>query len=175
MIEKSSAVPSPKISAAVKVVSAETFAEQMNKIFQSIARRAFEIFESTDRSPGHEAEHWFKAESELFRHVPAKVTETPEAFNIRADLPGFEAQQLQVSVEPRKLTITGKREIRNEKKVGNTVYAEQRSDELFRVFDLTAEINPGATVATLKGGILNLTLPKKGVQKRLRVEPKAAA
>jgi HSP20 family protein len=175
MIEKSSAGPSPKVSAAVKVVSAETFAEQMNKIFQAIARRAFEIFESTDRSPGHELEHWLKAESELFRNVTSKVTETAEAFNIRADVPGFEAHQLQVSVEPRKLMITGKREIRNEKKVGNAFYAEQHFDELFRVFDLTAEINPGAAVATLKGGILNVTLPKKGVQKRLRVEPKAAA
>lgn len=45
--------------------SSEKISKQFSQISDGIARRAFDIFESRGRSPGHELEDWFRAESEL--------------------------------------------------------------------------------------------------------------
>ena len=43
--------------------------DRFDQIYNSIAKRAFEIFESNGRNFGHEFDDWFKAESELLHPV----------------------------------------------------------------------------------------------------------
>jgi HSP20 family protein len=90
-------------------------------------------------------------------------------------VPGFSTKELTIDVEPRRLTISGKHETKEESKKGKTVYSEQCAKEILRVVDLPAEIDSSKVNATLKDGVLNLEMPKAAHAKTVRVEPRAAS
>ena len=152
--------PEAKEAAGLRLVQPETLFERMSLIHNEIARHAFEIFESKGGVFGHELDDWFKAETKLLHPVHVNISETADALEVDAEVPGFDAKDLQVSVEPERLTISGKKEISEESKKGKTIYKEQCSNEILRVIDLPAEVDTVRVTATLKNGILNLALPK---------------
>ena len=157
-----------------KAVERGKVLDQFDQIYNSIAKRAFEIFESNGRSFGHEFDDWFKAESELLHPVHVRIAESDEALTVEAEVPGFEAKDLQINVEPRRLTISGKKETKEEQKKGKAVYQEQCSNEILRVIDLPAEVVASKAAATLKNGMLELQMPKSPKTKASRIEVKPA-
>ncbi len=160
---------------SLKVVESNTLLDRMNRIREEIARRAFEIFESGGGTIGHDLDNWFKAEAELLHPVHVNITESNEALNIQAEVPGFNANELEVSLEPSRLTISGKKETTKEdKKKGKTIYQEQCSSELLRIIDLPVEVNAGKSIATLRNGVLEISAPKAAQTKANRVEVKVA-
>jgi HSP20 family molecular chaperone IbpA len=158
----------------VKAARIESSLEQMDHLYEAISRRAFELFEKEGRVDGHHMRHWLEAERELLHPVHIRMEETDGEFLVRAELPGFTASDIEVSVQPRRLTITGKRESKQENKQGDAVYAEQCSDEIFRTIELPAEANVANVTATLKDGILEVQLPKAAATKPTFVEPQSA-
>jgi HSP20 family protein len=149
----------------VRATSLEGNLERMEHLNETIARRAFEIYEAEGRIDGHHLRHWLEAERELLHPVHLKLDDTDGEFVVRAELPGFSASDIEVSVEPRRVIITGKRESKEEGKQGDAVYVEQCSDEIFRTMDLPVEVNVLKVTATLKDGVLNVQLPKATVTK----------
>jgi len=175
MSEKSTAVQMAPEPTALKLVEPSTLSERINRIHENIARRAFEIFESDGGFFGHDLDHWFKAEAELLHPVHVNINESDDGLTVRAEVPGFNPGELEVSLEPHRLTITGKKETSKEgKKKGKTIYKEQCSSELLRVIDLPVEVDAEKATATLKNGVVELTMPKGAQAKRIRVEVKAA-
>jgi len=152
----------------------DDFFEGIQRMYDSIARRAFEFFESDGGIFGRDLDHWFKAESELLHPVHMEVTESEGGFSVHAEVPGFSVKDLQISVEPQRLTITGKRETKEEKKAEKTIYQERCSDELMRVIDLPAAVNPDKVKATLENGVLALEMPKAAPPKQVTIQPKVA-
>jgi HSP20 family protein len=148
--------------------------DQMENTFNVLARRAYEIFESNGRNFGHDLENWFQAEKELLHPVPVNIMESDESFGVKAEVPGFNEKEIEIGVEPSRLTITGKRETKKEEKKGKTLCAESCSDQMLRIVDLPSEIETDKVTATLKNGVLELTLPKLAKAQPLRVHPKAA-
>jgi HSP20 family molecular chaperone IbpA len=51
---------------------------------------------------------------------------------------------------------------------------ESRSDQLLRVVELGADVETDKVTATLKNGVLELTLPKVAIANTRRIHPKAA-
>jgi HSP20 family protein len=149
--------------------------DRIEKTYDSIARRAFEIFDNNGRWFGHELEDWFRAESELLHPVHLEITETDDNLAVRAEVPGFTTNELTIDVEPRRLTITGKHEAQEESKKGKTVYSERCAKQIMRVVNLPAEVDSSKVNATLKDGILNIEMPKADHAKTVRVEAKAAS
>jgi len=98
--------------------SSEEISNQFSQIHDALARRAFDIFESRGRSPGHELEDWSRAESELLHPVPVNVTESNGQYIVRAEVPGFGGKDLEVMVKPLSLRISGKRETRKTRRMG---------------------------------------------------------
>ena len=162
----------------IRLVRPEQMLDQVRATFDAIARRAFEIFERNGAQLGHEMENWFQAESELFHPMHLEVTEADKALTVKAEVPGFSAKELQISLEPRRLTITGKRESHEERKTKQTLYAERCSNEIFRVVDLPNEVDPnaGGVKATYDQGVLTVTLPEteKAKGREIKIEPKTA-
>jgi HSP20 family protein len=174
MIEKSTAVQITPEPSSVKLVEPKTLVERINQIRQDIARRAFQIFENGGGLFGRELDHWFQAEAELLHPVHVNITESDDALSVQAEVPGFNANEVEVSPEPRRLTISGKRATsKEESKRGKTLYQEQCSTELLRIIDLPTEVDARRSTATLKNGILELSLPKDGQAKSTRVEVRA--
>ena len=89
-------------------------------------------------------------------------------------MPGFNEKEVEIGVEPRRVTITGKRETKKEEKKGKTFCAESCSDRILRMVELPAEIETDKVTATLRNGVLDLTLPKVAKAQALRIHPKAA-
>ena len=169
----SAVVQKEKQGITVNTTTPEGLMDSMSKAFDAVARRAFEIFESKGRLEGHDVEDWFSAEQEMFHPVHLELTESDEAVLVKVEAPGFDEKELQVNVEPRRLTISGKHESSKEEKKGKKVYSETCSQELFRAVDLPAEIDTAKVSATLKNGILQLTMPKSA--KTVQVRPQAVA
>jgi HSP20 family protein len=145
--------------------------DRINKVSQAITRRAYEIFEGNGRRLGHDLEDWFKAETDILLPVHVNIIEAEESLEVRAEVPGFSEKEIEVSVEPCRLPITGKRETetqRGEKK-GEADYSEFRSNQILRIVELPASVDAGKTTATLKNGVLQLTMPKAAKAKAIKI------
>jgi len=145
----------------------EPFIEPAQEINDLIARRAYELFESSGFTHDHALEDWLLAESEILLQAPVDVTETETGFTIHADVPGFGEKDLEVRVAPRSLCITGKRQELSDQKEGTTIYSERRSKHIFRVVHLPAEIDPDTMNATVSDGLLEIKLLKVGLSKKV--------
>jgi HSP20 family molecular chaperone IbpA len=160
MTEKSTAVQTAQGQTLLKTAGPQMIADRVNEVYQKIARRAFEHFERHDGIWGHDRDHWFAAETEPLHPVHINIAELDEALTLQAEVPGFGINELQISLEPKRLTITGKKGSSGEQKRGNTIYEELCSNEILRVVDLPLEVEASKATATLKNGVLELKMPK---------------
>ena len=160
---------------SLRVKKAEDIVDRVQQTFDLIAKRAYEIFKNSGHTFGHDLEDWFKAESDLLHPVHIELKETDGAISVRAEVPGFTADEVDIALEPRRLTIRGKKETKSEEKKGQTIYTECSSNQFLRVLDLPAEADLDKTAtATLKNGILELEIPKAAARKKVPIESKAA-
>ena len=152
----------------------DDFSRRSEEIYHSIARRAFEIFESSGRVSGRDHEDWLKAEAELLHPVHLDIAESDEAVTVRAEVPGFSAKELEIRLAPRRLAITGKRQTKQEQSTENTIYSERCVDQVFRLVELPAEVNPEKATATLNEGILQLAIPKVTLTRSVKAQGRGA-
>jgi HSP20 family protein len=165
-------------SAQLRLVSSDRIFDRMKDTMDAVARRAFEIFETGGRRFGRELEDWFRAEHELLHPLYLDVSESDGAFTVEVEVPGFSEKDIEISVEPRRLTISGTRETAAERKKGKSIYSERASNRIFRVVALPAEVDTASSAikATYDKGILTITLPKvaKPEARQITVEAKSA-
>jgi len=148
--------------------------DEIKTTLESIACRAFDIFERKGRAFGSALADWLEAEAEILRPVRLELSESDEAFTLRAEVPGFRPQDLEVSVEPRRVTITGRRESKEERQTKKTIYSERSSNAILRTISLPAEVSVDRATATLKDGVLEVELRKAVPTRKVPVEVKAA-
>ena len=148
--------------------------ERFDQIYDSIAKRAFEIFDNKGRWLGNDLADWFQAESEILHPVHMEVAETDDALNVRAEVPGFTAAELHIQVEGNRLTISGKHDSKEENKKGTTIYSEHCAKEILRSIELPSAVDTEKVNAVLKNGVLSIELPKTTQAKNVQVETKAA-
>ena len=150
-----------KAGVPVKFVPAEMLEQRKSEIRNMIARRAYELFRYRGRGPGHEIDDWVQAESELLYPCHHDLTESTEAIILQADLPGsFTAHQLTVSVEPRRLVVSGEGEISVLYGDASDAHWEVRSQQIFQVHDLPVDVDPSKATAKLNGDAVEIVLPK---------------
>jgi len=166
---KKAATPTP-----LKLVTPGEIFDRMQRITDSIARRAFEIFEGNGGTFGRDLENWFKAEREMLHPVHIEVSEKDNDVLVRAETPGFTAKDLEVNLEGRRLTVAGKRETKEERKDEKMIYSERCSDEIMRVIDLPTDVDAEKAEATVKDGVLELKIPKAAPAKKIPIQSSAA-
>jgi len=124
--------------------------QEMNQLFDDFFQRPFEM------SP-------FRAESSLAGDfIPQMdVTETDKEIKISVELPGMDAEDIDISMTGNRLTLKGeKREEKEEK--GERFYRSERSYGSFqRSIPLHEEVQEERIEATYKNGVLNVNLPKR--------------
>jgi HSP20 family protein len=174
MIEKGTATQTALEPIEVKIVEPQTLVERLNKLSERISRRAYELFESNGSTFGHDLEDWFKAESEILQPFDLRIKEKNDSLTIEAQVPGFTVRDLEVSLEPWRLTISGQKETKEEQKSADATYQERSSEQLLRVIDLPSEIDSAKARATLKNGLLEITIPKSTKAAAATVQVKAA-
>lgn len=174
MAEQSTAVERAREAAPLRIIPIDDIFDRVNEMYNAIARQAFEFFDGRGRQEGHELDDWIRAESALFHPAHLEVSETDEAFDVQVEVPGFKADELQVSLEPRRLTIIGQRQSTGSQQQGTKVYTDRCCDQIFRSIDLPADVDSSKASATLKDGILDLTLPKAAPARKIPIEQKVA-
>lgn len=174
MPEKGLAVKRAEEPTSFRPLQLENLFDKMGDIFPSIARRAYELFESNGRIFGHDLDNWLRAEAEILEPVHVEISESDEALKVHAQVPGFTEKELEVKVTPRHLTIAGKRETTKEEKTEKKVYSEFRSNQVFRMVHLPAEVDRDKVKAELKNGVLEIELIKTAPAKVVKIETKAA-
>lgn len=142
------------------IVKAEAHFNRMEEIQQQIARRSYELFEERSREDGHDEEDWLRAESELLTPVSIEMVETADELRVSAKVAGFTEEDIQVSVEPRRLTISGKKTQSTDPDGEGAGQAEYSSVMFFRALDLPATVDTENVEAGLKDGVLEITLAK---------------
>ena len=168
------AVQPARTSADAKQNETESVFDRFQQAYDSIAKRAFEIFDNNGRWFGNDLSDWLQAESEIFHPVHLEIADTDEALTVRAEVPGFTAKELDIHVEGNRLTIAGKHESMEESTKGKTIYSERCAKEILRSVELPSDMDGTRVNATLKDGVLNLELPKAPHAKSVKIEPKAA-
>ena len=134
--------------------------EKMQKLQLAIAHRAHELFEARGREHGHDLEDWLRAESELLFPVSIAMSETKDQVSVRANVSGFDHSELEVSVEPRRVTILGKRkQSAGETETGATRQTGSHPDQILEVIDFATEVVPERAIIELQAGVLNFDLP----------------
>ncbi|MBY0375430.1 MAG: Hsp20 family protein [Bryobacteraceae bacterium] len=132
---------------------------RLDEAMEQIRHRAFEIFEETGKDA--HLENWFRAERELFCIPAAEMKETETELQLRIAVPGFAAENLEVSILPEMITVEGEiSEKKEEKKEEKTVFSELNERRLFRQFTLPKPIETEDAKAILENGYLNVTARK---------------
>ena len=168
-----------KLEKAMKAVPVpyeefEAFPKHVEEFFDLIARRPFELLEKRPFLFGRDLEHLWKSEPEALRPIFLKLYETEENLVVRAEVPGYTEKELTITCEPWRLVITGRKEYREEPKLEKKeeipVHTEKAN--IYRTVKFPIEVRPEIVKAILKNGILEVTLPKAEVIKKVKIEVK---
>ena len=98
---------------------------------------------------------------EVFDFTPAVNTrEGKEAYHIDLDLPGIKKEDVEISVDKNILTISGKREVKEEVKEENYYRVESRYGSFSRSFTLPEKVDIENIRAASDNGVLEIIIPK---------------
>ena len=88
------------------------------------------------------------------------VIETPMEWNIRAELPGVEPQDVEVSVTGNVLTIRGEKKAEERAEGQTRRRGERRYGKFVRSLEFPTDLDSEKVEATSKHGVLSIRLPK---------------
>ena len=108
--------------------------------------------------------------STLFPKVD--VEETENEIKVTANIPGIDAEKINVEVGDDYLSLSGKieKEQKSEDKRGKVYRYEREFGEFRREFALPARVNKDGIIAKSKNGVLYITLPKSEEEKKKKVK-----
>ncbi|HEU4389411.1 MAG TPA: Hsp20/alpha crystallin family protein [Blastocatellia bacterium] len=142
------------------IVEDQVLEERACFVHDSIARRAFEIFQARGEVAGTELDDWLAAETELLRPVPIEIAEYGSFIKVRAEVPGIRPEDLDIAVEPERVLFSGRIDHTFEDLTEETVYTERIYKEIHRLVTLPSEVDPAKADATLRDGVAVVTLRK---------------
>lgn len=99
--------------------------------------------------------------AEQARSMRMDVHETEQAYTVRAEMPGYEKEDINVSIDGHTVTIRAKHDGQQQPQEGALMRSERFHGEQYRSFTLPQEVDDQQASATCKNGVLELTLPKK--------------
>jgi HSP20 family protein len=103
----------------------------------------------------------------------ATLEDTGQALVVRAELPGVEDKELELSVEEATLTLKGER--KDTPPEGYSAHRKERAAFRFsRSFALPAKVEVDGVQAVLKNGVLTVTLPKAKEAQPRQISVKAS-
>ncbi len=92
--------------------------------------------------------------------VPVDLWETKDAYQLRADLPGVRADDLEINATGDSISIGGEVKDQAEVTEDGWLRQERRVGKFQRAFTLPVAIDPAKVEAAFENGVLSLVLPK---------------
>lgn len=100
----------------------------------------------------------------------ADISETKDKLIVKAELPGLEAADVQISLSGDLLTIKGEKKKESEEKDEHHYCLERYSGQFQRSFRLPVEVQADKIEAKFEKGVLTITMPKTAQAKRKEVK-----
>ncbi|HCW79567.1 MAG TPA: hypothetical protein DG942_00505 [Ruminococcaceae bacterium] len=121
-------------------------------------RRTGSLFDTIDHMMD---ENFFGDMSKQFAPCRTDIIDEGDKYLLKADLPGFNKDDIKIGIKGDELDITAERKEENSDKdnKGNYIRRERRYDSFYRSFSLDG-IDAGKISASYTNGVLNLELPK---------------
>jgi HSP20 family protein len=129
--------------------------QQMDSLFQSVAGRG--------RQSGRAGVYPL-----------VNISEDQEHIYVRAELPGVNPEDLDITIKEQHLVIRGERKIPTEEKNANYHRRERESGFFRRVLRLPAQVDANKVEAACKDGVLTITLAKPEEVKPRQISVKGA-
>ena len=108
-----------------------------------------------------------------YRTWPAiDVAEDENSITVRAEVPGCNAEDIDISVHGNTLTISGEKKFSEEKKEKDYYHMESSYGSFRRELTLPTDIDQAKIDAECKNGVLSITLPKAAQAKAIKVKVK---
>jgi HSP20 family protein len=101
------------------------------------------------------------------------LTETPDAFQLRLDVPGIKPEEITVQVTGDTVHVSGERKEEKEEKEKTYHRIERRSGKFAEAVVLPGAVNDEKVQAEFHDGVLTITLPKTEASKTRTVKVKA--
>lgn len=104
---------------------------------------------------------------------PCDLSETPDAYHVRMDVPGIKPEEITVQVTGESVRISGER--REEKEEQDKMYhrVERRSGSFCEVIQLPGAVKEETVQAEFQDSVLTVTLPKSEATRTRTVKVKA--
>lgn len=105
--------------------------------------------------------------------IKIDLKEDDKAYTVKADIPGVKKEDIHVSVEGNRVSISAETKMEKEEKEGGKVLRSERyCGKVARSFTLTHDVDEANAKAKYSDGVLELTLPKKAVtpSKKLAIQ-----
>lgn len=114
-------------------------------------------------------EAWFGG-----RHVPSlDIEESDSAIEVKVDLPGLKAEEIEISLNGNMLTVSGHRSVEKEEKGKKTHYMERKFGSFSRTVSLPSPVEEDEVAAEYHEGVLHITLPKPEAAKTKKISVKS--
>ena len=164
----------PQPAASPIFVDAEKMFDKLAAVTKETAAKAYDFFVERGSEFGSHLEDWLRAEYETLRTAPVKITETTDMVNVQIAVPGFKADEIEVSVKDDRLIVSGETAAENKTEDENVYYNEWRSDRFLRELTLPSKVQTDDVSAKLKDGVLTLSLKKMAETEAAKVAIMAA-
>jgi HSP20 family protein len=138
----------------------DTLKTEMDRLFDSFTREPFGMLDWPSMF-GHE-KSW-----------PAvDVEESDKQLTIRAEVPGIDPKEIDVSVAGDQLVISGEKKESSEKKEKGYLRSETHYGSFHRVIPLPEGTDPEHVEAEYANGVLTLAIPRSPAAEAKRIEVK---
>ena len=101
------------------------------------------------------------------------ISETGDKITVKAEVPGLEAKDIEISMVGDTMTIKGEKKLEREEKEENYHMVERSYGSFTRAMKLPGTVDADKVEASYKNGVLTVVLPKKEEVKPKAIEIKA--
>jgi HSP20 family protein len=137
-------------------------AEQVMDDMQKIQRNMFEFFNQTVKRMNEDPQNMF-SDSAYF-YPDADVEDKGDRIVVTFDLPGMRKEKINIDATDSLLTVSGEREYPKEER---KLVSKERNFGMFsRSVNLPEKVKSEAVAAKYDNGVLEVTLPKAGPNKK---------
>lgn len=124
-----------------------------------------------EASGGLDPEEQVRRWSSGFESMAVDIVEQDDEFVVTADLPGFDRDDVDIRVTENRVHIEADhRDESAEEEDGRHIRHERRHRTVERSMTLPKEVDATEAEATMRHGVLTVTLPKRTVEEAHRIE-----
>jgi HSP20 family protein len=98
------------------------------------------------------------------------IEETDKEVKISAEMPGVDKKDIKISATEDRIEISAETEKEKKEEKKGRLLTERTYGKYYRRYDLPSHVNPNKIKSTFKNGVLNVTMTKTEVKKKVEIK-----